>query len=93
LEGTNEPVYFHQFIARAESHGLQYLGEAELSIMATSNFPDHIEETLRRISRDTIQIEQYMDFLRNRTYRQTLLCHKELAIDRSLSPRLAEQLH
>jgi methyltransferase-like protein len=33
---------------------------------------------------DVVHLEQYMDFLRNRTFRQTLLCHEEIR----LSPRL-----
>jgi hypothetical protein len=27
--------------------------------------------------RDVLRMEQYMDFIRNRTFRSTLLCHKE----------------
>lgn len=92
LEGINSPVYFHEFIRKADEFGLQYLGEAELSMMATSNLPPEIEETLEAISGDLIQVEQYMDFLRNRTFRQTLLCKKEIRLDRSLAPKNASNL-
>jgi methyltransferase-like protein len=41
---------------------------------------------LIKISADIIEMEQYMDFLRNRTLRQTLLCHDRVAVQRSLRP-------
>src|SRR5262249_21653002 len=33
-----------------------------------------------------IHMEQYMDFLRNRTFRQSLLCRKDVRIHHQLSP-------
>jgi len=85
LEEVNAPVYFHQFIESAERHGLQYLGEAEFSTMLTGGFPKETAETLERISRNIISTEQYMDFLRNRFFRQTLLCHQNHPLKRDLS--------
>ena len=38
LEVINEPVYFYEFMERAKNFGLQYLGEAEYSMMMASNF-------------------------------------------------------
>ena len=87
LEEVNDPVYFHQFIERADAHGLQYLAEAEFSSMLASNFPQKVGETLRMIAPGIIRTEQYMDFLRNRTFRQTLLVHKEVPLKRNLGPR------
>ncbi len=84
LEDVNTPNYFHQFIERAKRYGLQYLAEAEFTTMINSGFPDDVAETLNRISSNIIQSEQYMDFLRNRFFRQTLLCHKEHTLNRNL---------
>jgi methyltransferase-like protein len=75
LEEVNAPLYFHEFVARARAHGLRYLGEADFSTMLASGFPATTAETLERISPDIVRAEQYMDFLRNRFFRQTLLCH------------------
>jgi methyltransferase-like protein/SAM-dependent methyltransferase len=86
LERTNSPLYFHQFVERAESAGLQYLSEADISVMLASLFPAPIAETLERISPDILHLEQYMDFVRNRQFRQTLLCHRHLRPTRALSP-------
>src|SRR5262245_35161847 len=86
LAEINEPIYFHQFIEQAERHGLQYLAEAEFSSMLASNYAAPVDETLNRLGRNIIEMEQYMDFLRNRMFRQTLLCHKEVKLNRSLGP-------
>lgn len=86
LENVNEPVYFHRFIEQADQHGLQYLGEADFTTMLTIGFPKEVNETLGRISQNIIHTEQYMDFIRNRFFRQTLLCHKGLPLKRNLGP-------
>lgn len=86
LEEVNAPLYFHQFAERAAAHGLQYLGEAELGTMLTSGFSKEVAETLTRISPNIINTEQYMDFLRNRFFRQTLLCHKDVTLKRNVGP-------
>jgi methyltransferase-like protein/SAM-dependent methyltransferase len=86
LEEFNEPLYFHQFAGRAAAHALQYLGEAQVSAMVASRFGPEIERTLRAISPDLLHMEQYMDFLRNRMFRQTLLCHADLKPNHALKP-------
>ena len=55
--------------------------------MLTSNFPKEVSDTLRRVSNEIVRTEQYMDFLRNRTFRQTLLCRKEAVLTRNLGPQ------
>ncbi len=87
LEGTNNPVYFHDFIERAAKHGLQFLAEADFSVMVPGNFGPQVGETLARISNEIVRTEQYMDFLRNRFFRQTLVCHSDVVLNRNLNPR------
>lgn len=93
LEDTNEPVYFHEFIERADRHGLQYLAETDVSSMTVDNLPPKAAETVRSLTGDLLETEQYMDFLRNRSLRQTLLCKKEITLNRNLTPELIEQFH
>jgi methyltransferase-like protein/SAM-dependent methyltransferase len=88
LAEVNEPLYFYQFAQRAAQHGLRYLAEAEFQTMLASNLPDGVADTLRQIARDTISVEQYMDFVRNRTFRQTLLCHEAIQLTGSPQPDL-----
>lgn len=92
LEEFNAPIYFYQFVERAAVHGLQYLGEADFSTMLTSGFPKEVADTLERISPDIVRAEQYMDFLRNRFFRQTLLCHKMVSLRRVLEADSLEGL-
>ncbi len=84
LEEFNVPLYFHQLAERLEQHGLQYLGEADFSSMSASNFPPQVERMLKGVSDDTIRMEQYMDFVRNRMFRQTLVCHKSVTLNREI---------
>lgn len=86
LEDINEPLYFHEFVDRARRHGLQYLAEADFSSMLDSNLPADVAGTLRQISGDIVRQEQFMDFLRNRTFRQTLLVHGSRTVQRQIRP-------
>jgi SAM-dependent methyltransferase/methyltransferase-like protein len=74
LESDNRPVYFHQFAAHAAAHGLQYLAEA-----TPQPLPGHVKpevlNALAAASPDRIRLEQYLDFLRCRIFRRSLLCH------------------
>jgi methyltransferase-like protein/SAM-dependent methyltransferase len=92
LEDVNYPLYFHQFVERARAKGLQYLGESRwhsnLDVL-----PPEVRDTLEAISPDLIHLEQYLDFLNNRTFRRTLLCHTGLALDRTPSPDVLRGMH
>lgn len=79
LEDDNEPLYFHQFAERAAAAGLQYLADADFSTMVTANFGREIASLLEDAPR--LVQEQYMDFLRNRTFRSSLCCHAERSLD------------
>ena len=93
LEANNRPLYFHEFIAMATNHDLQYLGESSFNAMMISNYPPAVQETLNRISHNIIELEQYMDFLRNRRFRSTLLCHSGTALNRSIAPSSVVNFH
>jgi SAM-dependent methyltransferase len=81
LEEVNQPVYFLEFAERAAGWGLRYLAEAQLGTMALDGYPPEVQQALRAASPDVLHLEQYLDFLRNRTFRQTLLCHQGAAVD------------
>ena len=93
LEHWNQPAYFHQFVERAARHDLQYLGESEFSTMVVQNLAAPVAETLSKGIRDVIRMEQYMDFVRNRAFRLTLLCHKEQTLDRNVDSSRLLGLH
>lgn len=93
LEPVNDPLYFHQFAERAQQKGLKYLGEARVSTMVTGNFGPEIESTLKMLATDQIQAEQYMDFLRNRMFRETLLCLNGVNPNWTVNPDAMRVLH
>jgi methyltransferase-like protein/SAM-dependent methyltransferase len=93
LEEFNEPLYFYQFVEHAERHRLQYLVETEFSNVVPSKFPAEVGTHLRQISRSTVDVEQYLDFLNFRTFRRTLLCHQEIEVNRMLSPKVVFDFH
>ena len=88
LEEVNEPLYFHQFVDRVSAAGLAYLGDSNFSTMLTDRLDPEAAALLKNAS--ILRQEQYMDFLRNRMFRCSVLCHQGLAIDRAVqASRLA----
>ncbi|MBI3837026.1 MAG: methyltransferase regulatory domain-containing protein [Planctomycetia bacterium] len=86
FEEENHPLYFHEFMDRAGARDLQYLGDATPNTMFAANCGPAIERNLMCISSDFISMEQHLDLLRNRAFRQTLLCHKGIDVVRRLNP-------
>lgn len=85
LESENHGLYFHEFAALARQADLQFLGEARLSSMLSEQLPEETRATLEQLAPDLIQMEQYLDFIKNRTFRASLLCHREVPLDRAIS--------
>jgi methyltransferase-like protein/ubiquinone/menaquinone biosynthesis C-methylase UbiE len=78
----NENLYFHEFMSRAAQHGLQFLSEAEFIEMYPFDLEPHVAKFLDQFGDDVLAREQYIDFLKCRRFRQTLLCHRALPITR-----------
>jgi SAM-dependent methyltransferase len=93
LAEINDPCYFHQFAAAAADHDLQYIAEAALHEMQDMVYSPQVTETLRRLDDDMLRKEQYLDFLKCRRFRQSLLCHQAVALDRSKAPAAIRRLH
>jgi SAM-dependent methyltransferase len=95
LEPCNAPCYFKEFVARAEARGLAYLCDAEPSTMFVQNYGDKVRDPLlRECGGSQVVMEQYLDFLVNRTFRQTLLVRQSRArsIRYKLDPARIRQL-
>ncbi|WP_439629466.1 methyltransferase regulatory domain-containing protein [Gemmata sp.] len=92
LEEVNDPVYFHQFIDMAHKHNLRYLGEARLPTMVTTNFAPDVRKAIATVATDQIQIEQYLDFVRNRMFRETLLVRPSVNPNWAIRPDAVRSL-
>jgi SAM-dependent methyltransferase len=73
LADVNDPVYFVDFVRAAEEVGLQYLSEAHWADVTLR--PSWRAALLQLTnSEEPLIREQYLDFVRCRRFRQTLLC-------------------
>jgi methyltransferase-like protein/SAM-dependent methyltransferase len=93
LSKQNQPFYFYQFIEHAEKHGMQYLGEADFGDMREDGYLPKTAAMLRQLGGNIVAREQYLDLLKNRAFRQTLLCRKEVLLDRSIPPTRVQSLY
>jgi len=93
LESDNDPLYFTDFLKAAAKFNLGYLGDADPATMITDNLPGPAAQTLKSLKLNLLATEQYMDFVRNRTFRSTLLCHSAAQLNRNLDPRRLDGLH
>lgn len=84
LEEENAQFYFHEFMNEARKHNLQYLADCNLSTMYLGNMPPKVVEQLKAVN-DIVRTEQYMDFITNRRFRTTLLCHSDVKINRNIN--------
>jgi len=96
LEHTNDPCYVSDFLADARNAGLAFLTEANFNVTIAETFGTDKGRQLRELSGNNLErMEQYIDFLTGRTFRQSLLVHaaKHDAIVRTLTPDRLDGLH
>ena len=78
LADTNQPFSISEFATRAGEHQLRYLGETDYHEMSDAGLGDDARERLaQRSGGDRLQREQYLDYLKGRRFRQTLLCRAD----------------
>jgi SAM-dependent methyltransferase len=96
LEQTNTPCYLKDFVAHAQRHGLAYLSDVAFAggnpINITPLMTAHVQQ---RAGTDVVRAEQYLDFLRGRRFRESLLVKESRAacIDRSQPLARLDKLH
>jgi methyltransferase-like protein len=83
LAPVNDPFLFQDFAARAAAHGLQYLAEANFLEMQAGILPEDLQLELIAET-DVVRQEQLLDYVKVRRFRQTLLCHAAVQLDRTL---------
>ena len=95
LEIFNTPCYFRDFIDRARAHGLDYLAEALPEYSFARNYGPTVVDHLLDYADHQILLEQHLDFVVNRHFRQTLLVHAERApqISRTLDRNRCRRMH
>jgi methyltransferase-like protein/SAM-dependent methyltransferase len=80
LSTFNRPCYFLEMVERARMHGLTYMAEARPETMFAGNYGDDVAARLNAQCGDSqMVLEQMLDFVADRTFRQSLLVHAECA--------------
>lgn len=92
LAEISTPFYFHEFMDHAGRCGLQFLSEAELSDSQIRDVPEAVGALMAGLPPDVVVREQYLDFFRNRMFRQTLLVHEGPTISRRIDATVLGRL-
>ena len=93
LGEENQPFYFHEFVKLAAENDLQYLCESEYYQVPLNEYPPQTREILESFGDDHIRREQYADFLLCRRFRQTLLCHADVTLNRAVEPNKLREFY
>jgi|SRR5579883_427519 len=93
MEEHNSPCYFFEFTQKVRAAGLQYLGDALFPSMFARNYPPKIAAILNHLANDLIQLEQYLDFVRNRMFRSSLVCAMDVPLVRDINVDLLQQMY
>ncbi len=86
LDAINRPFHFHEFQRQLEEFGLTYLSESPLGSSAWGRHGGKIQPALAQLPPEPLAQEQYLDFLTNRVFRRSLVCHRGALVERRLHP-------
>lgn len=76
LEPDNRAFLLHEFATDAAAAGLRYLCNADLAT-GFAELYDDLGDVMAELADDPLVLEQYLDFVSNRAFRQTLLCRDD----------------
>jgi SAM-dependent methyltransferase len=89
-----DPVWFGEFAAHAARHGLDFIGEADLSGLRSELLPEGVDAQVWELAEgDRIAFEQHSDLLIARHFRQSVLCRAGTRITPEPLPEVAIRLH
>lgn len=84
LAEHHNPVLFRDLVQACESAGLRYLCDTELHTLFPSSLGDSAEAALGDLE-DGLEVEQWLDFIGNRGFRQSLLIRADAEAEEVLS--------
>lgn len=88
-----QPFYFHEFASLAAAHGLQYVGEANYPDMLPSGLTPEGEAAMHAVEKaGIVMFEQYLDFLKLRRFRQTVVCREGVELRRPADLAAVERM-
>ena len=87
----NDPVYIADFVAHATGFGLAYLAEADLHTMSGAGLSIGARDLVA--AQEPGAREQYLDFVRLRRFRQSLLRRSDATLDMSTHAARINAMH
>ncbi|MFY9974528.1 MAG: class I SAM-dependent methyltransferase [Chromatiaceae bacterium] len=84
LAEHHSPILFRDFVRACESAGLRYLCDTQLHTQFPATLGDSVEAALADLE-DGLEVEQWLDFLGNRAFRQSLLIRDDAEAEELLS--------
>ena len=87
------PSYFVEVVEKAGAHGLKYLADARLHTMVANDLRPDVQQTVKLLGTDRVRIEQYLDFVRRRAFRESLFVHEAARSNPDVDPGRMRGLH
>lgn len=78
---TNQPFYFYEFVKSIENYSLQYISECNAG-HRVNILPPESENFFPQLTESVLREEQYRDFILGRRFRSSLVCGKDIQLDR-----------
>ncbi len=83
LEAENKAFYLRDFMKEASDYGLSYLGDARAMVTGVEELRPAPANWIREAASTPLEREQYLDFIRMRMFRSTLLCRTGIGTSES----------
>lgn len=88
----NSAAMFTDFMSEVTRAGLQFVSESRVVMMSSEDLTPELNEVLTALDDNIIAREQVIDIVRNRMFRETLLCHRSAQLDRGLQSSVFKEL-
>lgn len=92
LADCNNPMFFYEFMEKADKHTLQYISEIYYSDTQGTSFTEDVRAMLAKMEHNVVEREQYIDFICGKRFRMSLLCHKDIKLNRYPKPEQLRNL-
>lgn len=92
FSSLNRPFYFHEFADLLATRDLQFLSEADAHWTDSGVRPE-VAAKLDELGNDVIRREQYIDFVKGRPFRSSLICRKSVKPDRDPGPSILRSFY
>jgi SAM-dependent methyltransferase len=94
LDESASAFFFTQVVEEAARHGLQYLSDASFARLSLDAEPAPVARMISRIPEtDAVSRNQYLDFIKGTSFREMLLCHQDVRLQRPIAPACIKNFH